>query len=109
MLTDALRDEISRGGSSAQLRRLAREGGMGGLDSDARRAVASGLTTPHEITRLINAAVGASLPCATCGSGVPIGALACPDCGARHGRRCPCGQRLEADWRYCPWCVRKTA
>jgi hypothetical protein len=82
---------------------------MGGLDSDARRAVASGLTTPHEITRLINAAVGASLPCATCGSGVPIGALACPDCGARHGRRCPCGQRLEADWRYCPWCVRKTA
>jgi len=109
MLTDALRDEISRGGSSAQLRRLAREGGMGGLDSDARRAVASGLTTPHEITRLINAAVGASLPCATCGSGVPIGALACPDCGAQHGRRCPCGQRLEADWRYCPWCVRKTA
>ncbi len=105
-LSDALRDEISRGGSSAQLRRLARETGMGSLDSDARRAVASGLTTPHEIARLIKVAEGVSLPCRRCGSGVPLGALACPACGYQKERRCPCGQPLERQWRYCPWCVR---
>jgi general secretion pathway protein E len=105
-LTDALRDEVSGGGSSARLRRLAREAGMGTLDSDARRAVAGGLTTPHEIGRLLHAAEGTSVPCRHCGSGVPVGALACPDCGRPRLRRCGCGEVLERGWRYCPWCLR---
>ncbi|MEX2470763.1 MAG: ATPase, T2SS/T4P/T4SS family, partial [Gemmatimonadota bacterium] len=105
-ISDALRDEISRGGSSAKIRRLAREAGMVGMDTDARRAVASGLTTPHEITRLIHAAAGATLPCPSCDGAVPVGALACPRCGARTARICACGERLEAGWRYCPWCIR---
>ena len=108
-VTDALRDVISRGGSSARLRRLAREAGMLGMDTDARRAVASGLTTPHEITRLVQAAAGATIPCGSCEGGVPVGALACPRCGARTGRVCTCGERLEPDWRYCPWCIRPAA
>jgi type IV pilus assembly protein PilB len=105
-LTDALRDEVSGGGSSARVRRLAREAGMGTLDSDARRAVAGGLTTPHEIGRLLHAAEGTSVPCRHCGSGVPVGALACPDCGRPRLRRCGCGEVLERGWRYCPWCLR---
>jgi len=105
-LTDALRDEVSGGGSSARLRRLAREAGMGTLDSDARRAVASGLTTPHEIGRLLHAAEGTSVPCRHCGSGIPLGALACPDCGRPRLRRCACSEVLERGWRYCPWCLR---
>jgi general secretion pathway protein E len=108
-VNDTLRDEISRGGSSARLRRLAREAGMVGMDTDARRAVASGLTTPHEITRLVNAAAGATVPCGSCDAGVPVGALACPQCGARTGRVCHCGERLEPGWRYCPWCIRPAA
>ena len=108
-ITDALRDVISRGGSSARLRRLAREAGMVGMDTDARRAVASGLTTPHEIARLVHAAAGATIPCGSCESGVPVGALACPRCGARTGRVCTCGERLESGWRYCPWCIRPAA
>jgi type IV pilus assembly protein PilB len=108
-LSDALRDEISRGGSSAQLRRLARETGMGTLDSDARRAVASGLTSPHEITRLLQAAEGVSVPCRRCGAGAPVGALACPECGHKRVRRCACGEALQRGWRYCPWCVRPAA
>ena len=105
-LTDALRDEVSGGGSSSRLRRLARDAGMKSLDSDARRAVAGGLTTPHEIARLLHAAEGTSVPCRHCGSGVPVGALACPDCGQKRMRRCPCGEVLERGWRYCPWCLR---
>jgi type IV pilus assembly protein PilB len=105
-VTDPIRDEISRGGSSARLRRLAREAGMIGLDADARRAVASGLTTPHEIGRLIHAAAGATRPCGQCEAVVPLGAVGCPSCGARTGRVCSCGERLETAWRYCPWCMR---
>jgi type IV pilus assembly protein PilB len=108
-LSDALRDEISRGGSSAELRRLARETGMGTLDSDARRAVASGLTSPHEIGRLLHAAEGVSVPCRRCGSAGPVGALACPACGHQRVRRCACGEALRRGWRYCPWCVRPAA
>jgi type IV pilus assembly protein PilB len=107
-LTDALRDEVSGGGSSARLRRLAREAGMGSLDSDARRAVAGGLTTPHEIGRLLHAAEGTSVPCRHCGSAVPVGALACPECGRHRLRRCACNEVLERSWRYCPWCLRPT-
>jgi general secretion pathway protein E len=105
-LTDALRDEVSGGGSSARIRRLAREAGMRTLDSDARRAVASGLTSPHEIARFLHAAEGSTVPCRECGAAVPLGALACPSCGLQRARRCACGEALERGWRYCPWCVR---
>jgi type IV pilus assembly protein PilB len=108
-VSDALRDEISRGVSSSEVRRLAREAGMDGLDTDARRAVASGLTGPHEITRLIAAAEGVSVACRHCAEPVPVGALACPSCGRRRRRRCACGQDLERGWRYCPSCVRPAA
>ena len=108
-ISDALRDAISSSAPSAQLRRLARDTGMGSLDSDARRAVASGLTSPHEISRLLQAAEGIGAPCLACGSAIPIGALACPSCGSQRGRRCSCGESLEPTWKYCPWCIRKTA
>jgi type II secretory ATPase GspE/PulE/Tfp pilus assembly ATPase PilB-like protein/RNA polymerase subunit RPABC4/transcription elongation factor Spt4 len=108
-ISDALRDEVSRGGSSSEVRRLARETGMRGLDSDARRAVASGLTSPHEITRLIAAADGVSAACRHCDAPVPVDAMACPACGRQRRRRCRCGRILERGWRYCPWCVRPAA
>lgn len=104
-VSDEIRDEISNGASSATLRRLAADTGMKTLASDARRAVAAGLTTPHEIARLLHA--GASrAPCAACGTGVPFGAEACPGCGTVRTRRCSCGESVEPGWRYCPWCVR---
>jgi type IV pilus assembly protein PilB len=105
-VSDALRDEISRGGSSAELRRLARATGMGTLASDARRAVASGLTTPHEIARLLALGEGTTVPCRRCEGAVPLGAHACPECGHVRERRCPCGEQLQRGWRYCPACVR---
>jgi len=108
-LTDSMRDEISRSGSSVRLRRLAAESGMRSLESDARRAVASGLTTPHEIVRLLRVGSASTRPCPSCSQPVPHGARACPGCGARRSIQCPCGERLERGWRYCPGCVRPVA
>jgi type IV pilus assembly protein PilB len=105
-VTDAIRDEITGAASTARLRALAREAGMGRLGDDARRAVAEGLTTPHEIVRVIHADPGASLPCPSCDGEVPIGAVACPSCGRHRRRTCACGAELDRGWRFCPRCVR---
>jgi type IV pilus assembly protein PilB len=108
-VSDEMRDEISGGGSSARLRRLAADTGMRTLASDARRSVAASLTTPHEVAGILKAGSGSRAPCPRCGTGVPLGARACPGCGARRGHRCTCGQPLESGWRYCPACVRPAA
>lgn len=107
--TDALRDEITRGASTARLRALAHDAGMARLADDARRAVAEGMTTPHEIARVVHADPGASLPCERCGTDVPFGAAACPGCGRHRRRSCTCGEALQPGWRFCPRCVRRLA
>jgi type IV pilus assembly protein PilB len=108
-LSDAVRDAICRDAGSGTIRRLARETGMGTLASDARRAIASGLTTPHEGARLIHAADDASVACPACGGSAPADALACPSCGQRSATRCGCGRALERGWRFCPWCISEVA
>jgi type II secretory ATPase GspE/PulE/Tfp pilus assembly ATPase PilB-like protein len=108
-VTDAVRDEITRRGATSRLRSLAQDAGMGRLADDAHRAVAEGLTTPHEITRVLHADPGASLPCGRCGSDVPAGAMACPWCGGRRRTLCSCGSPLARGWRYCPECLRPVA
>lgn len=105
-VTDVIRDEISSGGSSARLRRLAIDAGMGTLASDARRAVAEGLTAPHEIGRFLSSFAESGRPCSSCEHLVPHTAHACPGCGRTVIPRCRCGARLERGWRYCPSCVR---
>ena len=106
-MTDALRDAVTGGSPTAQLRVLAREAGMGLFAEDARRAVAEGLTTPHEIGRVLHADPGASLPCPRCAHEIPMGAAACPGCGEARRRVCSCGGPLERGWRYCPRCIRR--
>jgi len=105
-VSDALRDEVTREASTARLRRLAREGGMRTLADDARRSLAEGTTSPHEILRVLHTDPGASVPCKACGHDVPTGALACPACGRVRAKICACGSTLERGWRFCPWCVR---
>ena len=105
-VTDAMRDEMVGDARTQRLRELAREAGMGTLPDDARRAVAEGLTSPHEIGRLLHADPGSTLPCPECEATVPIRAFACPHCGHQRYRRCPCGTVLETRWRFCPHCVR---
>jgi len=105
-LNDAMRDEITGEASAAALRRLARESGMATLAEDARRKIAERLTTPQEVTRVVQGDPGAALPCARCERDVPSGAPACPWCGQVRRTECACGAPLRPGWRYCPECVR---
>lgn len=105
-VTDPMRDEITREGSASRLRRLAMDGGMTSLASDARRAVAEGLTAPHEVGRLLASAAELGRPCPSCAHVAPHGARGCPACGRRLLAECGCGARLESGWRYCPACIR---
>ena len=109
VMTDALREEVVRGAASATLRRLAEEVGMGSMVEDARRKVAEGVTTPHEVGSVLQTDAGAALPCAGCGADVPTGAPACPVCGRIRVRVCACGRVLRPGWRYCAWCVRRVS
>ena len=90
-INDYMRDEIIRGASTATLRRLAAESGMASLSEDARRKVAEGLTTPHEVARVIQTDPGAVVPCSSCGGEVPTEALGCPYCGLCVRSLCRCG------------------
>lgn len=108
-VSDPMRDAIARGAATSEIRRLAVEGGTRSLASDARRAVAAGLTTPHEVSALLVGETLLGRPCASCDRQVPHGAEGCPWCGRPSRRRCPCGTELASAWRYCPSCLRKAA
>jgi type II secretory ATPase GspE/PulE/Tfp pilus assembly ATPase PilB-like protein len=107
-MTDALRESVVSGASLGILRQLASQGGMLSLKEDALRKVAEGITSPHEVGRVIQGDSGVSVPCVGCGGEVPTGSLGCPWCGLRRGKTCPCGARLRSRWRFCPSCLRKS-
>lgn len=105
-MTDALREAVVNGASLATLRQLAREGGMLSLKEDALRKVAEGITSPHEVGRVIQGDGGASVPCDGCGGEVPVGSQGCPWCGRPRIRSCTCGTQLRPRWHFCPSCLR---
>lgn len=106
VMTEPMREEVVRGGTGTSLRRLARESGMGRLIEDARRKVAEGLTSPHEVARSVHADPGVAFPCEDCGFDVPASAAGCPRCGRARGQRCGCGERIDRGWRFCARCLR---
>ncbi len=108
-MTDALRESVVNGASLATLRQLAREGGMLSLKEDALRKVAEGITSPHEVGRVIQGDGGVSIPCNGCGGEVPVGSNWCPWCGRPRIRSCSCGIPLRPRWRFCPACLRSVS
>jgi type II secretory ATPase GspE/PulE/Tfp pilus assembly ATPase PilB-like protein len=71
------------------------------------RKVAEGVTTPHEVGRVLQGDPGAGVPCSSCKQDTPFGALACPRCGVKLRMICTCGEPLQPGWRFCPACVRR--
>ena len=106
VMTDRLRDQVNAGASTAALRELAVAAGMGSMEGDARRKLAEGLTTPHEVGRVIGRAAAAPHSCAGCGEEVPPACLGCPYCGAPRAPTCACDRELKPGWRFCPDCLR---
>jgi len=106
-MTDGLREAVAEGGSLGSLRRLAREAGMLSLKEDAFRKVAEGITSPHEVGRVIQTDSGIAVPCDHCRKEVPVGSVGCPWCGRARVRLCSCGASVRPGWRYCPTCLRK--
>ncbi len=106
VMNDVLRDEVMQGSGTEVLRRRARESGMGSMAGDARRKVAEGVTTPHEVARVLHRDPGSRPPCARCGEEVPGWARGCPSCGHPAGSECRCGTRIRPGWRFCPSCLR---
>lgn len=106
VMTDRLRDQVTAGASTSALRELAVAAGMGSMAADARRKMAEGLTTPHEVGRVIGGGAAARLVCAGCGEELPPTCLGCPRCGELRVPTCSCGRELKAEWRFCPDCLR---
>jgi len=106
-MTDALRESVVAGAPIGTLRRLAEEAGMGSLREDARRKVSEGITSPHEVGRIIHGGGEASSPCPNCRREVPLGSHGCPWCGLVRRRACTCGRSLQSPWRFCPTCLRR--
>ena len=106
-MTDPLREEVAGGASLGNLRRLARDGGMGTLKEDGLRKISEGVTSPHEVSRTLRGELGGHLPCPECGDDVPAGSRGCPWCGTPRAPVCACGCELRRGWRFCPGCLRK--
>ncbi len=105
-MDQSLREEVLSGASTGELRRRAEQGGMGSMGDDARRKVAEGITTPHEVSRVLSRDPGASSPCGRCGGPIPADGVGCPACGRPSIPVCACGRRLRLEWRFCPGCLR---
>jgi len=106
-VTEAIREAIGRGAEASEIRRRAEEAGMGTMADDARRKASEGITTLHEVARVLREDPGEALPCRRCGAGVPFDGAGCPHCGQIRNVRCSCGRALREGWRYCPECIRK--
>ncbi len=106
VMTDPIREEVVRGARGGEVRRLALAAGMGSMAADARRKVAEGITTPHEVGRVLQADGGSGAPCPGCGNALPAGRRGCPHCGRPTGLYCVCGDEVSQGWRFCASCLR---
>jgi type IV pilus assembly protein PilB len=107
VMTDGLRESVVDGAPLVIIRRLATQGGMLSLKEDALRKVAEGVTSPHEVGRVIQGDSGVSVPCTRCGGEIPMGSIGCPWCGVQRIRTCTCGAELRSRWSFCPICLRR--
>jgi type IV pilus assembly protein PilB len=107
VMNEGLRDDLVRGADTSLIRRRARAGGMGSMADDARRKVAEGVTSPHEVARVLREDPGEAFPCRRCEGAVPPEASGCPHCGHPLASHCRCGTRLREGWRFCPDCLRR--
>jgi type II secretory ATPase GspE/PulE/Tfp pilus assembly ATPase PilB-like protein len=109
VVTPRMRERIVRRAPADALREVARAEGMRPLSHDAWAKVQAGLTTVREVAPLLAMASTDDALCPACAAPVRPRFLACPACGTRLHRRCPCGSRLDDGWQFCPACAAPAA
>ncbi|MEX1182556.1 MAG: ATPase, T2SS/T4P/T4SS family [Gemmatimonadota bacterium] len=105
VVSHRIRNRIVRRAPADALSETARAEGLLPMGHDAWHKVLSGVTTLEEVAPLF--ALG-SLDTALCpGCNAPTRSAfdACPACGMRLRRRCPCGARLDDGWLHCAACA----
>jgi CheY-like chemotaxis protein len=99
-----LQSEIEAKAPETAIRALARKEGMTLLREDAVNKIERGLTTPDEVTRIVQIS-GRELRCPQCSKGIDGKFAACPYCLYELHVRCEvCGAALEKQWNSCPYC-----
>lgn len=102
--------QLVAGANTGALRQAALTDGMRSLREDALTKARAGITTLEEVMRVTTNEVSAVGGCPTCGQGVEDDYEYCPWCGADLGAdECAkCGRELQFGWQNCPRCATPT-
>jgi len=105
IMNEEFRELISSNYREAEIRGLARTGGMRTLVEDGLEKVRHGITTLDELVRVIGPPNRYERPCESCGMLIEQKFLFCPHCGVFRQNICQnCKSPLEAGWEICPSC-----
>jgi type II secretory ATPase GspE/PulE/Tfp pilus assembly ATPase PilB-like protein/RNA polymerase subunit RPABC4/transcription elongation factor Spt4 len=102
--TNTIRKLINDRASEAELRSASRQMGMVQLREDALDKVRTGMTSPDEVLRVVQADDN-EVPCPSCNAIIETVFSTCPYCKHSLKKLCAnCEQPLKFDWKLCPYC-----
>lgn len=106
IMSQRLREQISKDASETTLRQFATAEGMKTLMHAGIEKVIAGETSVNELIRVTQMAGETGSLCPECGYVIGAGYIACPKCGLELERSCrSCNHSVDLDWDYCPYCA----
>lgn len=107
-LSNKIKELISTGATDQELRSAGGAMGMTSMEEDGVKKAARGITTPDEVTRVVEMEEVFKSICPHCSRSIHIDFLICPYCGFASPYVCAsCGKLLQPDWSACPYCRHK--
>ncbi len=107
IVTERIREQISRDSTESMIRQVAIAGGMSTLMHNGLKKVRSGETSAEELIRVIQTEEDSRSTCPDCGYATTAEFVSCPHCGRALLTRCPdCGRDVDAEWSFCPYCTK---
>jgi type IV pilus assembly protein PilB len=105
MMNARLRDLILKEATEEDIRLAGQESGMKSLMQDGLSKAKVGLTTLHELGRVLEVAEHAASSCSGCGRPINSEYRHCPYCRTVLRRVCEtCSRTLQAGWTICAYC-----
>jgi type IV pilus assembly protein PilB len=108
VVSPLMRQRILRRAPADALAETARAEGTVPMANDAWAKVFAGVTTLREVAPLLVQGSLDATVCPSCAAPTRAAFDACPACGSRLRRRCHCGRRVDAEWKFCPACAAET-